>query len=326
MKMSVNKLMETASLFWRSRIILTAFELKIFTALGQRRKTSTEVAKAIKANARATDRLMNALCAMGLLVKRNNKFSNTDVTSRFLIEGRPHFLGGFGHFSNLWDDWSNLTKAVKEGRNVSKKRLVNQKDKYFKAFIAAMHARACESAPSLIRLLDLSKVYRVLDVGGGSGVYSMAFVRAKAGTRAVVFDLPQVTVLAKKYIKAQNLQNKITTKTGDYRTGSFGKGFDLVFLSAIIHINSPKENIKLIKKASAALNPGGQLVISDFIMDRDRTSPFFGALFALNMLAVTDKGDTYTQSEVSSWMKTSGLKNTIRKDTKFGTTLIIARK
>ena len=154
----------------------------------------------------------------------------------------------------------------------------------------------------------------------------MAFVRAKAGTRAVVLDLPQVTVLAKKYIKGQNLQNKITTKTGDYRTGSFGKGFDLVFLSAIIHINSPKENIKLIKKASGALNPGGQLVISDFIMDRDRTSPFFGALFALNMLVVTDKGDTYTQSEVTSWMKASGLKNTIRKDTKFGTTLIIARK
>ena len=83
--------------------------------------------------------------------------------------------------------------------------------------------------------------------------------------------------------------------------------------------NSYDQNQALIRRATMALNPGGQIVVQDFIMDEDRTSPVFGALFSLNMLVATESGDTYTESEVRSWMEEAGLSGIHRKETGIGT-------
>jgi ubiquinone/menaquinone biosynthesis C-methylase UbiE len=189
-----------------------------------------------------------------------------------------------------------------------------------------MHGRACQQAPGVVALLDLSGVSRVLDVGGGSGAYTMAFVRAKEGIRATVFDLPNVIPLTRSYIEKEGLSHKVETVVGDYNVNELGGGFDLAFLSAIVHSNSFEENRGLMWKVSRALSPQGQAVVQDFIMDEGRTSPPFGALFALNMLVGTESGDTYTELEVRMWMEEAGLSHITRKDTGFGTSLIIGRK
>ena len=113
---------------------------------------------------------------------------------------------------------------------------------------------------------------------------------------------------------------------GNYDVDPLGSDFDLVFLSAIIHSNSPSGNRTLIGKAARAAAPQGQVVVQDFIVDEDRTGPSFATLFALNMLVGTETGDTYTESEVRQWMDEAGLRQVVRKDTSFGTGLIIGRK
>jgi cyclopropane fatty-acyl-phospholipid synthase-like methyltransferase len=177
----------------------------------------------------------------------------------------------------------------------------------FAGFIAAMHGRAATEAPELVSRLDLSGVSRVLDVGGGSGAFSMAFVRTSETILATVFDLPNVVSLTRGYIEKEGLSDRINTVAGDYNKDELPHGYDLTFLSAIIHSNSSKQNQALFTKISKSLNPGGKIVVSDFIMDDDRTSPLFGAVFALNMIVNTPGGDTYTASEVKSWMKTAGM-------------------
>lgn len=317
---------EIASDFKKSRVLLTAYELSIFSAIGDKSKTSVEVAKILKIPERSTDRLMNALCALGLLNKKKGKFSNTPSGLRFLVKSRPGFMGGLMHVVHMWDNWSALTQAVKGRKTFLNRRLDKRDKKWTSAFIAAMHEIACPQAKSIVSLLNLSGVSKVLDVGGGSGAYSMSFVRRKKSIGAAVFDLPGVIPLAKKYVRKEKLLDKIKFISGDYRTDKLGTGFDLVFLSAIIHINSFKQNCALIKKCVKALNPHGQLVVQDFIMDEDRTGPVMGALFALNMLVATESGDTYTESEVKAWMREAGLSKIERKNTAFGTTLIIGRK
>jgi SAM-dependent methyltransferase len=177
-----------------------------------------------------------------------------------------------------------------------------------------------------VKLLDFRGVRRVLDVGGGSGAYSMAFVRTKKGIHATVFDLPNVVPLAIRYIESEKLVERISTVAGDYEVDSLGSGFDLVFLSAIIHSNSVDINRQLVKKAYDALNPNGQLVIQDHIMDEDRTAPLAGALFSLNMLVGTQAGDTFTESEIRSWMDEAGFKKIRRKDNPVTTGLMMWRK
>jgi 3-hydroxy-5-methyl-1-naphthoate 3-O-methyltransferase len=289
--------------------------------------TSAQAAKSLGVNARGLDRLMNALCALGLLVKRAGRFSNTPFSAKHLVKGRPGYLGGLGHTANLWEGWSTLTRAVSRGGTVIRRRSgkARQRDRT-EAFIAAMHQRATAQAAATLKLLDLSNVKRTLDVGGGSGAYSLALVRAKKDIRATVFDLPEVIPLTRAYVKKAGLPGRFDFLSGDFRKDAFGQGYDLILLSAIIHMNSVAANRLLIRKCAQALAPGGRLVVQDFIMNDDRTSPAAGAFFALNMLIGTKAGDTYTEKEVGGWMRLAGLSGIRRIDTPFESSLIVGRK
>jgi len=324
--LSERSIMDMARAFQRSRVLLTGYELGLFTVLGDESKTSFEVATALGTGDRATDRLMNALSAIGLLEKKRGRFSNSPLASRVLVKDKPDFMAGLMHSVHLWDSWSTLTQAVRHGKSVVSRDTNEWGEERLTAFIASMHQRACQQAPALVALLDLSGVSRVLDIGGGSGAYSMAFARAKEVIKATVFDLPNVIALSRGYIEKEGLSNKVEAVAGDYNADELGSGFDLVFLSAIIHINSPEGNRELIRKGAEALNPQGQMVIQDFVMDEGRTTPALGALFALNMLVATESGDTYTESEIRMWMEEAGLPDVVRKDTGFGSSLIIGRR
>jgi SAM-dependent methyltransferase len=315
-----------ATAFQRSRVLLTAHELDLFTALGEEGKSSAEVARVLGTDERATNRLMNTLFTMGLLEKRDGRFSNSPPASRFLVRRKPEFMAGLMHTVHLWETWSTLTGAVRQGSSVMARPIGDRGENWLRAFIAAMHWRGRQHAQNMIGLLDLSGVSRVLDVGGGSGVYAMAFARAKPDLTAVVFDLPSIIPMTQEYVAQEELSDRVKMLAGDYEVDELGHGFDLVFLSAIIHSNSGSGNRRLLRKCADALKPTGQLVVQDFIVDEDRTGPPFAVLFALNMLVGTESGDTYTESEVRAWMREAGLSGIGRKDTEFGTTLLIARK
>jgi SAM-dependent methyltransferase len=323
---SPSRILDTVYAFRPARVLLTSFELGIFTAIGDSPKNSKEIAETLGTSERATDRLMNALCGMGFLKKRGGKFLNTPLTTRYLVKGKPDYLAGLMHQVALWKTWSTLTQAVHEGSSVAVRSDIGDRGSdWLEAFIEAMHMRARGQAGMVAGLINLRGVRRVLDVGGGSGAFSMAFVRARKDTQAVVFDLPQVTVLTRKFLEREGLTNSIETADGNYETDSLGSGFDLVFLSAIIHSNSAEVNRLLFKKAHEALNAEGRLVVLDHIMSKDRTAPLTGALFSLNMLVGTKAGDTYTESEIREWMTEAGLKDIRRKSTPFGTDLMIGK-
>lgn len=317
---------EIAGAFQRARIFLTAYELDIFTAIGEG-SNSAGIAKKIKADVRATDRLLNALCAMGIITKKKDMFYNTAASADFLSKDGLEYMGGLSHTAHLWHTWSTLTDAVRAGRSVFKTPIGKRGEEWLTGFIAAMHERAHKTAPHIAALIDFSGVSKILDVGGGSAAYSMAFVKANKGLKATIFDLPEVVPITTGYIKKEKLSKSIDTTPGDYNKNTFGTDlYDMIFLSAIIHINSPLENEKLIARCARALRKGGRVVVLDFIMDDDRTSPAFAAFFALNMLVGTDSGDTYTRSEVAAWMKKAGLSKITKKETPFGTSLITGKK
>ena len=323
---SAQGIMELASAFMRSRAFLTACELDLFSALADGERTSADVARDLEAEPRATDRLMNVLCILGLLRKRGGLFRNAPPAARFLVRTSPESMGGLMHWVHLWDSWSTLTPTVRKGGCVTGRPVGARDDAWLRAFIAAMHWRACQHAPAVVASLDLAGVARVSDVGGGSGAYAMEFVWAKPGITATVFDLPNVLPLTAEYVGRAGLEGRVALVAGDFDTHDLGTGFDLVLLSAIIHSNSPQGNRDLIRKAAAALNPSGQLVVQDFIVAEERTGPPFGVLFALNMLVGTEAGDTYTESDVREWMEQAGLVHIAARDTPFGTSVIVGRR
>jgi len=315
---------EAVNGFRISRVILTAYELDIFTVIGKECISSADISGKIKTDARATDRLMNVLVGSGLLEKKSGKFSNTPFAEKFLVKGSPSYMGGTGHISHLWHSWSTMTEAVKKGTSVMMRSEINERgDDWLEPFIAAMHQRGKQQAKVIADMLDLSGVKKILDVGGGSGAFSFAMVDKNPAIKAIVYDLPNVIPIMKKYIKQEGYENKVSTLTGNYLEDPLGSGYDMAFLSAVIHSNNAGENKLLFGKCAKSLNPGGQLVVLDHIMNEDRTEPFGGAMFSLNMLVGTKAGDTFTGSEIKSWMVDSGFENISLKETGIGTNLLI---
>ncbi|MFC1628236.1 methyltransferase [Gemmatimonadota bacterium] len=315
-----------ASGFRASRILLSAYELGVFTALGDTEKTAEEVSELIGTDARATDRLMNALCTTGLLSKNGDRFLNREAAGSFLVRGKPGYLAGLGHYVNLWDRWSTLSEAVRTGTVVGSGPVGDRGEEWLRSFIGAMHDRGTLQAPSSIAAVDLEGVSRVLDVGGGPGDFAMAFVRASDSITATVFDLPQVVPLTREYIEQAGLSDRIDTRAGDFLTDDLGSGYDLIFLSAIVHSLSPDECRFLIRKCTDALEPQGRFVLQDWVMSEDRTEPAEGALFAINMLVNTRAGDSYTEAELHSWLGEAGLVDIATNKTPSGSAQVTGRK
>lgn len=324
-KISPETIMGIAYGFMESRVLLSAYELGIFSVLGEMEKTSSDIAKEIDAKEKSTDQLMNALVAIGLLNKKEGKFSNKELAAKFLVKGKPGYMANLAHSNNMWKSWGTLTDATLAGTSVMGTIADRDKD-WIENFITAMHWISKTRAPKIVTMFDLKNVKKVLDVGGGSGAYSIEIVKTKPEIKATIFDLATVLSLTKEHIKEAGVLDKIDFASGDFNVSEFPKGFDFVLLSSIIHAESVKDNIKLIKKCYDSLNKNGKIVISDFIMNPDRTSPTFGALFALNMLMHTNAGDTYTEEEVMAWMEEAGFVDIKKKECDWGVSLVSGTK
>lgn len=246
-------------------MVLTAVELDVFTTAGDG-ATAEEVSRTIGADAQGTEMLLNALVALRLLAK-DGGVAVTPISRRFFTAGGQNDArAAMMHTVGQWERWSKLTDAVRAGGDVGAEIPDRESD-----WLAA----------------GASRVSRMLDVGGGSGAYSIAFARANPDLHAEVLDLASVLPMTRGYIAAAELESRVTTRAGDLRADAFGSGCDLVFVSAICHMLGPAENRDLLKRCFAATAPGGRIVINDFILDADKTAPKAGALFSLTMLVGT---------------------------------------
>ena len=324
--MNPNTIREFASSFQKSRILLSAFELDIFTNIEESGTTNNQIANKLNLNTHACERLLNALVSLGFLTKQEDKFFNTADSFMFLSKKSKEYMGGLMHSNHLWNTWSNLTQVVKTGKLAHPTEINNRGEDWLFPFINAMHDRATKQAPQQLATIDLSKINSVLDIGGGSGAFSMEFINRKPELKATVFDLLNVIPITQKFIDKEGYTGRINTATGDYTFEELPKGFDMTFLSAIIHSNSLEVNQDLIHKCYRALNPNGKIIIQDWIMNNERTQPTSGAVFAINMLVGTEAGDCFTEKEVSDMLTNAGFKNIKRIEFESGLSQMTAEK
>jgi predicted O-methyltransferase YrrM len=212
------------------------------------------------------------------------------------------------HTANLWGRWSTLTDCVRAGTSVTGREGVNRGGSWTQSFIAAMHRNASERAGAVVRAVGAADVRRMLDVGGGSGAYSVAFAKANPGLEADILDLAEVAPIAQGHIERAGVAHRVRVRTGDLRVDKLGEGYDLVFVSAICHMLDENENRDLLGRCRDALRPGGRIVVQDFVLEPDKTAPKSAALFALNMLVGTRAGSAYSEPEYAAWLGEAGFR------------------
>ena len=306
-----------------SRCILTALELDIFTAVGNG-ASPEQIAAKVNANARATAKLLNALVSLNLLSKSSDKYKNTAESARFFVQGsKDDHRNGLLHIANIWHRWSTLTGAVRRGTRVQPDP--DHTPELTLNFINAMHRNAKGRAPQVVSALGTDGVHRILDLGGGSGAYSIEFAKASPDVKCEILDLPEVVPLSANYVAKAGVSGQVTVRAGDMLHSDFGSGYDIVMLNAICHMFSEKQNLQLFRRARHALASNGRLVIQDFILNAEKTGPQHAALFSLNMLVSTDAGATYSESEYTRWMEESGFDGVLRINLAGPSALLVAR-
>ena len=286
--------------YMESRVFLTGVELDLFTLLATVPLTAKQITDRIQADLRALTIVLDALAAMGLLIKKKQEAYQTEPLAAALLSvgGSESILPMLQHSADLWNRWSQLTRKIAEPPVPDKTR---------RAFIHTMHLVATPLAPRIVTTVNPGMARRLLDVGGALGTYTMAFLRASPQMRATLFDLPPVIEMARETIKTAGMLDRVTLVAGDYNKDPLpSAGYDLAFVSAIIHQNSFAENLALFQKIYHVLEPGGRVVIRDHVLSPDRTQPKSGALFAVNMLAGTQGGNCYTEAEIRDFLGQAG--------------------
>lgn len=292
--------------FMSSRILLTAVELDLFTQIGRGVDTPEALAKSNDLDLRALTRLLDAVVSFNFLQKENQRYT-LPPDAAWLSGDHPETpVPMVLHMNDLWNAWSHLTETVRKGKNPALVTVAEKEEQSLNAFIGAMHVVGKDLAREIADDLDLSSYQKLLDIGGASGTYTIAFLDKNPDMTAVIFDLAPVLPIAEKRLSTSGMADRVKLVGGDFYTDPLPAGFDLVLLSAIIHQNSPDQNVILFQKIYDAMVFGGTLIIRDHIMDAHRTSPPAGAVFAINMLAATEGGDTYTLKEIKQWLETAG--------------------
>ena len=293
--------------FMEPRILLTGAELDLFTLLTHVPLSAEEVTARIGADFRATTILLDALSAMGLLVKQAGQYHCPPSISPFLSAEAPNsILPMILHMAHVWERWSGLTSIVKDLRAQEKPIPPSQDAEELRAFIGAMHAIAARLAPQIVAAVNPGASRALLDVGGGPGTYTLAFLQAVPEMRGTLFDRPAVVEMARERLSEAGVLSRVSLLSGDFYRDEFPPGHDLAFVSAIIHQNNPGQNLDLFRKGFRALVPGGRIVIRDHVMASDRTRPKDGAIFAVNMLVGTSGGNTYTYDEIEDGLTQAG--------------------
>jgi len=293
--------------FMASRVFLTGAELDLFTLLAPKPLSIDEIVAEKKADQRGMTILLDALSALGFLIKNDNKYQTEMSAAHLLTSNSPDSVLAVAlHMNTLWQTWSRLTDVVLGKPPAQMKEQGALAMDHIKAFIGAMHMNALKTAPEVVSAVKPGRARRLIDVGGGSGSYILAFLNAVPDMKATLFDLPEVIEMARERIQTAGMADRVTLMAGDFYRDELPSGNDLALLSAIIHQNSLVQNEILYRKIFCALDSGGRIIVRDHVMSPDRTQPLEGALFAVNMLAGTPQGGTYTFDEIKEGLSAAG--------------------
>lgn len=302
-----DELLEKVRGFQGACVIAAAAELDVFTAIGDKPSTAAVVAARIGGQPRATAVLLDALVALELLTKRGDAYRVPADVADLLAEDSPiNVLPGVRHQANCLRRWAQLARVVKTGQPADRTPSVRGQAGDCEAFIGAMDNFSVSVAPQVVENLMPLRFQRMLDIGGASGTWTAAFLRAVPEATAVLFDLPDVVPLARHRLTGAGMIDRVTLVAGDFYTDVLPGGADFAWLSAIVHQNSREQNRTLYAKIHFALAAGGTLAIRDVVMDASRAQPPAGALFAVNVLVGTEGGGTFTFDEFKEDLGAAG--------------------
>jgi ubiquinone/menaquinone biosynthesis C-methylase UbiE len=332
------RIMQMAWGFSAPLVIEAAVRHGVFDAIDAAGKPLTvdEIAERTHTAPRGVRILLNALVGVGMVDKDPAGYTLVPESAAFLVTTKPAFQGGlFRHVSTrLIPSWLTLSEVVRDGK--PKRTRVNQQDDgsaFFEELVEDILPLSFAASQALAREMDRTygkRPLKALDLASGSGVWGIPMAQANPQTTVTAVDWENVFKVTRRITERFGVGKQFRYVAGDINEVDFGGGahggFDVATLGHILHSEGPARSKSLIKKAFAALAPGGTIAIQEFLVNEDRTAPPMGLLFAVNMLVHTDDGDTFSFGEISKWLREAGFENPRTLDAPGPSPLVLATK
>lgn len=283
--------------FASHRVLTVAAKTGILGALQREFRTANQIATELKLDAAAVSKIVGVLTALELVDRHEDTFRLNSMMRPLFAGGNADMAAFLLHSHFMYDGWGENLEDWVRG-NPWQRRVRSGED--MAAFGEAMRAIAYHVSKRMLAHLSLEKASRILDVGGGTGMYAQAFCQASKKVEVTVFDTPQTAQLGRRRMEGTPLQGRIRFMGGDFLTDEMGENYDLVLLSNVIHQESPEGARALLQRSVESLAPNGRVVIVEFAIDEQKSDHLMGTLFAVNMRSF---GNTYTESQLRQWME-----------------------
>ncbi len=303
-------LMEILGGFECSAVVLGAAQLDLFSPLGEGSATAAEVAARVDLPARGVERVLDACAALGFVVKEADRYRNSPLADTFLVKGKPGYVGNLiRQTADRYAAWMKMPEAIKTDKPVlplTGAELFNAPAEVLDNYVHGLFDMGKGLAQRIGSLVDLSSCRSLLDVAGGSGVYSIIFCRQFPQLNATVFDLPPILQRTRQIITREGMADRISVREGNYFTDDFGTGLDAILLSNMLQTEGRQTCRMVLKKAFAALNPGGKILVHGIMPNPDRVSPLQPVIFSMFMMLVFPEGEAYPGEEIIGWLHETG--------------------
>lgn len=297
---------QLASGFMASKHLFAASELGLFEALAEGPTDLAGLAARTGLTARAARISADAMVALGLLERDGDRYANGAVAAAFLTGSGPADMRPLLRF---WDRisvpaWLDLAGTL--GRGHPMRQIFDIDESLRPIMSAGIEAFQAGPSAALPGVAALAPGSRVLDVGGGTGSWSIALANHDPSLRATVFELPEIAPIARQRVADAGLNDRVDVVAGDVLAGPVPAGFDTVLLANVVHYWSPETNRAALRRLRDVVAPGAHLIIADFWTDASHTQPLAAALMAGEFAVHLDDGDVYSVDECATWLKATG--------------------
>jgi 2-polyprenyl-3-methyl-5-hydroxy-6-metoxy-1,4-benzoquinol methylase len=284
-----------------ARIYRSARALGIFDAVGSGPASTQDVAATCSLQEGPVRLLLDGLCSIGTLTREDDAYSPALVTQ---------FLSG--NYQNLSDEyWDYLPQFLKTGVPLAKMDSVEQSEDQYEQQVSALAWMMTPAAETVARMLGMGKTRKaleILDVGAGSGIWSLTCAKHDADSKVTVNDWPVIVKIAAGFAQQMGLQDRFATIPGNYHEAELGNdAFDLAIVANVTHIETPQGNVDLFRKIHAALKPGGEIVIVD-VMPLQAEGTISAALYALGLGLRTEAGQVHSADALQRYLGDAGFK------------------
>ena len=305
---ALRKLQEMHRGFVYARTLQAGIQLAVFTHIAEGHTTAPSVSDAAGASLRGIRMLLDALTGLGLLEKSGDEYLLTDASRRYLVKSSPDYMGGMMESDELWDTWKLLPQIVRSGQPALDVTRQKDAEPYFTGLVESLHIINTEAAKRSAGLINPDNAaLSVLDIGCGTGVWSLPFASQNPATVVTANDYAGLLQTTREYAERFGVADRYRYLPGDLKTVDFGKDqFDVAILGNIIHSEGETSSRDLLRRLGAAVRKGGHVLIFEQLPNEERTAPAIPLVFALNMLVQTDDGDVFSLQQMSKWLTDTG--------------------